>query len=175
MAKNKILDRLLTIIEPDGYKKSEKVITSANRTAEKIVEEAVHKAQTILKKATAFDTKLESTLKQELKGAVEKEIKVFQMAINQALQSSLAHFEELTEIELRSAQTILEKKINADYLIAKKEIEKYKKNKMEEIDASIQKRVEELSLKVLGQGIPPEVQEKLVLEALAKAKKYGYI
>lgn len=183
----------------DGSGTLTRIIEDANKKAQEIVQNAVDKADEILYEASSFRTKIEKEMKfvfndsvnshkksfdELLEGAISqyKSVlldtkKVFndQMqktlnAMQTAAQNELQEFHAAAAKNTTFAETYLKQKIDAEFEVAKKEIEAYKQKEMQRIHESIDAKVNEIVKQVLKGSISKEKQEQLVLSALEQAK-----
>ena len=73
--------------------------------------------------------------------------------------------------ETIESQKLMNKKINEEYEKVKADLEQYRKEKLDLIDASINQIILKVVQDVLGEAIPLSKHEELVIEALEKAKR----
>lgn len=176
-----------------------RIIEDANKKAQEIVQNAVDKADEILYESTSFRTKIEKEMKfvfndsvnthkksfdELLEGAISQYKSVLldtKKVFNEQMQKTLTTMQSAAQTELQEfqstaqknqafAEEYLKQKIDAEFDLAKKEIEAYKKVEMQRIHDTINIKVNDITVKVLKGSISKEKQEQLVLDALEKAK-----
>lgn len=124
-------------------------------------------------KATSDFMKLYSLVLQDLKS---KNIEVFQNIskdIEVNTMEEIKNFKESMESLTVSSQNLVQKKIDNDYLTAKKEIQNYKEIELKKIDQGIYAILERISKLVLGKALNLSEHEDLIQKSLEKAKKEG--
>lgn len=185
-----------------SYEQAKQIIDHAHAKAVTLIEKATSKANEMLTSAQAIREGMQQdaqkTLTQSLtqdKELLKKQTDQFVLMHQEALKKlheeyvlqidkSVAKVRESTESELTDfmhllkketvgAQSFMGEKINKEFEATKQQIEAYKQSQFAAIDKTIQKMIVEIAQDVLGKAIPMEKHEKLVLEALAKAKQEG--
>lgn len=191
-------------IELEAYKNSKDVLFKANKKAEFIIDKAAGKAQEILTQTEYFKEYLEEDVKKtiqesmvqykqileknshaitqnylalfsQLKEEFLQETKTSLAQIEEAGQKTIADFSKLFQQALASSQTSLKTQISSEFENAKKEIDLNKQQEYKKISDRINKTVEDLSKELLNRIISIEDHEKLVLDALEKAKLEGVL
>ncbi len=174
------------------YRLSEEIIKNYQIEAEKEKKEFV---DNLLKKEGEFKKEFENSLSQfkkefshflkffqiiseeisrraeektfEVAKEVKEEMKKFQKENLNLLEKSKKDFDKEFKALLEKTEKILVQKIEE----TEKEIENYKKEKLKEIDEEIFALLFKIAKDVLGVTIDLSTHEKLVMEALEKAKK----
>ncbi len=165
------------------------VFGKAQAKSQKVLEEAYTKAREIISEANNYLKKEENQLLKAVNGAQEiyirsyneaiktTEVKAAQMIqsipqdIKITLISVIDSFRVSLTDEIKRAQSDANKVITEAYKEAIQGAEKYKEERMKEVDASILKIVKEVTEKVLGKSLNVEEHEKLVHKALEEAKR----
>ncbi|MBI4079195.1 MAG: hypothetical protein HY429_02765 [Candidatus Levybacteria bacterium] len=185
-----------------SYEQAKQIIDHANTRASALIEKASKKANDMLTSAQAIREGIQQdankTLsyalaqdKELLKKQTDEFVAMHQKALHKLheeyvlqIDTSVANVKESTEKELADFMNILKKetveaqvfigeKINKEFDAAKQEIKQYKKAQLTAVDKTIQKMLVKVAEDVLGKAIPMEKHEKLILEALEKAKQQG--
>jgi F0F1-type ATP synthase membrane subunit b/b' len=127
-----------------------------------------------LSKTTMFSRELQSKLHKKAEEEIVELTNVFLELKNTLVSKSQSMTEKLIEKLSKEAFKIYLQVLDPLNLKTKeveKELENYKRKKMEEIDHKIYQMVQEISKEVLGKAISLSDHEDLVLEALEKAKE----
>lgn len=181
----------------DGFVSGDQVDSQVNSVvfgkaqvkSQKVLEEAYTKAREIISEANNYLKKEESQLLKAVNGAQEVYIRSYNEAIKSTevkaaqmiqsipqdikitLISVIDSFRVSLTDEIKRAQSDANKVITEAYKEAIQGAEKYKEERMKEVDASILKIVKEVTEKVLGKSLNVEEHEKLVHKALEEAKR----
>lgn len=149
---------------------------SENIASENFTEEIKHIASLQIEefeKATSDFMKLYNLVLQDLKS---KNIEVFQNVskdIEVNTMAEIKNFKESMESLTSQSEKLVQKKIDSDYLIAKKEIQNYKEVEIKKIDQEIYELLEKVAKLVLGKALSLSEHEDLIRKSLEKAKKEG--
>jgi F0F1-type ATP synthase membrane subunit b/b' len=111
-----------------------------------------------------------------LKDLQSKNIEIFQNIskdIEESANSEIKNFKSAIEKQTIQAESLAEKKINEQHLLAQKDIDTYKQNEIAKINQNIYKLLERVSNLVIGDSLSLSEHEKLIQDALTKAKKEG--
>lgn len=189
-------------ISRSAYKKSKKVIEKANAQANDILTKASEKAKEILfeteyvkedlVKHTEEDlNRISQTSVQVLEGESKEFEKQYQILFNEmrnaytkkagsileniegVADSELDDFRELLRKETVAVQAYISRKTIEEFEGAKRDITTYKEEKLEEVSKNINTLILRVAKDVLGEAIPLHEHEKLVTQALERAKKEG--
>ena len=153
-----------------------KATLSTDVFSENFKENLLHASSAQIKKfekATSDFTVLYSQILQDLK---TKNIEVFQNVskdIETNTMAEIKNFKESMQKLTTLSQREVGRKIDADYEVAKKEIESYKKEELIRIDSGIYELLEEMAKEVLGKALSLAEHEDLIEKSLEKAKKEG--
>jgi len=179
--------------EKQAHATAEKLLEHAQTEAQSILKHALHKAEEMVDKTDIFTENLEAHLEHnlkekstdvtnlfgktviEMKDEYMKEIAQSFKTLEEQGKKQMTEFQILLKNEGLTHQTFIDQKLDEDFEATKKEIEEYKRNKIEEIKGLMSSRVNELSMKVLGKSLSSKDQEKLIIEALDEAKKEGLL
>jgi len=119
---------------------------------------------------------IQSLLKE--KGLILREIKEINQSLIKEREEILKEIKAtgnkiIEELQKKVFQTLesFSESIKSKISETQKAIEEYKKEKLEEIDKKIYRMIIDVAKKVLGKAIDISTHEKLVIEALEKAKK----
>lgn len=185
-----------------AYTKSKKAIEKANSQANDILTKASEKAKEILfeteyvkedlVKHTEEDlSRIAQTSVQILEGEskeFEKQYKVLFDDIRNTYtkkagsileniegvaDTELDDFRELLRKETVAVQAYISRKTIEEFEGAKRDIATYKEEKLEEVSKNINALILRVAKDVLGEAIPLHEHEKLVTQALERAKKEG--
>lgn len=174
----------------------------ADQKAEEIIKKAIDRAERIILDAeivkTDFLNKVEESLErvgeqgvQELKIDSEEFDKKYKDLFEGLKQEYLKHanttlesvgkiadeeledFRKVLRSETVESQEIISKKISQEFEQVQKEIEEYKKNRVDNIGQEISTLVSKISKEVLGRTLTPEQHGEIILQELENAKKDG--
>lgn len=185
----------------DGIaKKNLSTLDETRNRAVKIIDEANSKALDIIHKANLFANITSDTFNKELKTVTQLELKSFEKATSDFIRvyeamlnelrvknveifqnvsknieintlEEIKKFKGVIEQETISSEKMVKKKIDHEYSLAKKDIDAYKQNQLDMMDAKIYEILETVSKLVLGKTINLSEHEALIIESLEKAKK----
>lgn len=184
------------------YKKTTKTIEKANSEANDIIAKASQKASDILlgteyikddlvKRSEEDIDRVAETSEQMLEGEAKEFEKQYKQLFDQIQNSytkkagsileniettadaELNDFRDVLRKETVAAQGYISKRTIEEFEGAKREIAAYKEAKMHDVDQNINALVMQVAKDVLGQTLPLHEHEKLVLDALERAKKDG--
>lgn len=153
-----------------------KVTLSTDSASEKFKEDLTSISSAQIKefeKATSDFANIYSQILQDLK---IKNVEVFQKVskdIETNTVEEIKNFKESMQKLTTLSQKEVKRKIDADYSIAKKEIENYKKEELQKIESGIYVLLEKMSKLVLGKALSLTEHEDLIEKSLEKAKKEG--
>lgn len=140
--------------------REEEIVLAAKRKAERIINEAQERALKVLGEARLGAENRNKKLEGRLDRIEEKEMKDFRKTLNQVA----------TSVE-GEATAVVGQKIDEEVAKARVEIEKYKTQKIKQVDENIGEIVKETVRKVLGKGVTALEHKELVLQALREAKE----
>lgn len=165
------------------------VYDKAQSKSQKVLEEAYTKARQIVSEADVYLKKEEG----ELAKAVGQAQEVYTRVYNDAIKASEEKAEKMIQSipqdikvtlisvidsfrvsltdEIKRAQSDANKVITDAYKQALESVDSYKKERLEEVDASILSIVKQVTERVLGKSLSVEEHEKLVHKALEEAKR----
>lgn len=155
-------------------KSQEKVLLKAQDKAQKIIERASKKANQILIQSNFFHKSLKESLRQELKDAVSKSVKIYQIELETGIKKSLIDLQEIIKKQLKENQEFLQNKTKEEWIMIEKDLIEYKKQRKLETDKIISEEIKKLVAESFIKVMPESMKEKLVFEALDKAKKDGF-
>ena len=165
------------------------ILLNAQNKSQTILEDAHRKASEMVGRAEKFLSAQEGKVAQELEKASKSYANYFQdslRSVEEEAKKSLNNVpEEIKKVyatEIVNIRTTLEAqfvKAREDsrqivleaYKKAEAEVEKYKKQRLNQIDESIIIILQEVARRVLSREINQEEHEKLVMKALEEAKK----
>lgn len=93
--------------------------------------------------------------------------------LDQAVTKEVEDFRKILKDETITSQDVLHKDVTEAFEQAKKEIEAYKKTKMEEADTHLTKVLNQILSEVLHKTLSDQDHQKLVMQALEQARKEG--
>jgi|SRR3989344_1078244 len=164
-------------------------IDQARQRSQQILEEAYKKAADSLSRADAFLDREGGILQKELQEVEKSYAKSYGEAIESSkvkaeqmiqnipqdikitLISAIDSFRISLSQEVTKAQVEANKTIKEAYENAAIEVNKYKEERMKQVDNAILSIVKDVTEKVLGKTISSDEHEKLVQKALEEAKK----
>jgi len=152
------------------------ITLSADTASENFKEEITRTSSAQIKefeKATSDFTALYFQILQDLK---TKNIEVFQNIskdIEEHTMTEVENFKESMQKLTALSQEEVRKKIDADYIVSKREVENYKQEELKKIDSAIYELLEKISKFVLGKALNLSEHEDLIQTALEKGKKEG--
>lgn len=190
----------LDLAEKDTTKAMAKIIENANKKAEQIIQNAVNKSEDIIYDSETFSTKVNKEMDFVFRDAMEQHRKTFDEVLNKAFtdfkdnfagtkedftkasEKVLAEMELLAKKEFSSFQTemkakqpfmetYLKQKVDVEFDQAKREIAAFKTQEMSKATEIIKEAIVRITKDVLHLSIPRDQQEKLIIDALEKAKK----
>ena len=135
----------------------------AHQKSQKIIERAIKKANQILTQTNFFHKSLKAMLKQELKKSMATAAVVYQK-----------EFKKLISQSLKENQLLLRDQVKAMRHLVEKELEIYKQRRKRAIDKDISQQATLMVKEAFMEELPSSFKEKLVLNALEKAKKDGF-
>lgn len=179
---------------------STKIIEHANKKAEQIIQNAVDKAEEIIYQSQTFNDKVQKELSFSFKDAMEKHkhelaatldviMKEYKETFTVTKQSFIersnktidqireygdmefAMIKDQSSAKAAQVEEYIRKKIDMEFDEAKKEIDKYKEVEKGRVSQMIREAIAELTNEVLRLSIPKSEQERLIMEALDKARK----
>ena len=137
------------------------------------MKDVLDKAQEKLDEQTKdFDTEYTTLLETTKKEYLERAEQTLQK-LEKIPEQELEEFRSVLKTETVSAQKMLGKRIDELFLAAEKEVDAYKKSRLEEIDREIQGITGSVIEEVLNKKLTKADQETLVLQSLEKAKRDG--
>lgn len=108
---------------------------------------------------------------EEMKNQYLAESKTIFSAFNEEGKRSILDMKKMLGEEKLTSASYLKEKVDAEWEMARKQIEVYKQEQLKKMEEAIRDHVKKISVNVLGKNISLEDQERLVLEALEEAKK----
>lgn len=169
------------------------ILANSQLKAQKILEDAHVQARAIMAKSENFLKDEEGQVAKELERVSQIYAKAYEQALSNMQQDSLKMFANIPQdiklfvvkalddfrvtlaSEVARAQTQTLSALAASIKGAQAEIEKYKAERMHQVDESAVKLISEVTRKVLGKSISLDEHEKLVMRALEEAKRQGIL
>ncbi len=187
----KTSEEIIKIYQDQLENEKQKVQMVISQFSQQLSEES----EKIKEQSRVFNQKLEEEMLQLTKFLLQNKKKIFQETKNKISELSQAAKKELSKIQelnLRTSNELskdfanklgeiyrsINEIINKKVIKVEEEIKNYKKEKLKEIDGDIYKMLGEVAKKTIGKTIDLSDHEKLVMEALEKAKKeifYGRV
>lgn len=188
--------------DSEVYKKAQQIIEDSHKKAKVILDEASEKAGQILASAdhskVDLDNELRSTIREtagkgvkmledqsasvsqqyqqtfdEVKEQFIKQVKETLGKVQEAGELGLNEFRAALKDQQLTSQYYIEKRLNQEFDQAQKEVARYKEEQMRRVEGSVDRIILRLSEEVLGKAISLEDHEKLIIDALSKAKEEG--
>ncbi len=186
----------------DIDKKVTSVTEEAHFRAKMIIIHAVQKAQEVLSQTEYLKNDLTHEARQKVQDMAETYLQSFKSDAGEAgeaykktlhdihtkfLEDEKMISQEMQQIQKQEIESFkntlkgnavtaggyLQKKVDTEFEKAKGEIENYKQEKIRQINKSIDELAMKLAREVLGKSISLEDHQKLIVEALEKAKREG--
>jgi uncharacterized protein YqeY len=173
MPKNKNKNFISDLLNPPPARDPSHVLDSAQKKAKKIIIKATIKAKDIIESADALDELLQNELNEALSFAIQRQSEMFGEKIRESAASSLAKFEELLEIQLKASQTLILSSFEKSLGMVNESLKAYEAAKRNQIDEVVRLEAKNLAREIVGNMMPENLQEKLINEAIEKAKKEG--
>lgn len=148
----------------------QKVLLKAHEKAQKIIEKASQKANQILIQSNFFHKSLKESLRQELKDAIGKSVQTYQKELEAGIKKSLVDLQEIIKKQLKDNQEFLQSKTKEQWMMIEKDLNDYKQNKKLEIDKIMEIEIRKLITDNFIKSMPESMKEKLIFEALERAK-----
>lgn len=148
----------------------EKILLKAHAKGQKIIERAAKKANQILIQSNFFHKSLKESLRQELKTAVQSSVQVYQKELEAGIKKSLADLQEIIKKQLKDNQEFLQNKTKEQWLLIEKDLIDYKQQKKLETDKMMAIEIRKLVSDTFIKAMPESIKEKLIFEALERAK-----
>lgn len=164
---------LSNLISGPHMSSSDRELRNAEKRAEKIVEDAVTKADEMLRKVDLLTDELRGQVKIGLQQTLEKNSLVIEAEIKKAVATLLSDFRLSLQQQIKITQQELSNKAQQELAAVLKDIAAYKEAQLKTIDDQIIKKVLSISEKIVSDTIPQKTHERLIIEALEKAKKAG--
>ena len=152
----------------------QKELLKAHKKAQKIIERASKKANQILIQSNFFHKSLKESLRQELKGAIGKSVQTYQKELETGIKKSLVDLQEIIKKQLKDNQEFLQSKTKEQMTLIEKDLLDYKQQKKLEIDKLMEIEIRKLVTDNFIKSMPESMKEKLIFEALERAKKDGF-
>lgn len=179
-------------------------IMTAHRESRVVIDKAAEKAQELLLDAEYIKSDLSSSMEESIRTIADNAIVSFQnesqelhkqykvlfqdirkryvdevektvKSIDSLADEELKSFQKIIKDETVSSQDKVEKRAEAVFVQAQKEIETYKAQKVQEIDAQVKDMLGKVFSNVLQKSLSDEDHQKLVMNALESAKKEGFL
>jgi len=191
-----------TTMENDDSRENAELLSQTRQKAMRMIDKANNEALDIISKANLSADTASEAFKQEMSYVSSAQLKDFKKTTSDFIKAYLQVLQDLKiknietfqnvskDIEMNTIQEIknfkesmekltalsqneVKKKIDADYVASKKEIEDYKKEELQKIDSGIYELLEKISKLVLGKAISLSEHENLIEKSLEAAKKEG--
>ncbi len=149
-------------------------VARSHKKAERILQEAVLKADALLSEVDLITQELRGELKVGLTAMVERNGKAIDEAAKKAIEQMLADFKANLEEQTKSVNKQLDDYLKAQLEASQKEVAVLKKQKIDQFEKDLTAKANALAQTMIGRVLSPSEQEKLIIEALEKAKKDGF-
>ncbi|HVZ11500.1 MAG TPA: hypothetical protein VG965_00555 [Patescibacteria group bacterium] len=164
--------------------KYHQVVDDALNRERKIVDDAASEADSIISGAKYINKETSDRVNQTMQSMTDemrKEagttadtfMKSYQDSLHQVVQESLTDFQKTTQFLTADFQKQTKEFHDTVLPGLQKELEDYKKARYQEVDKTIARIVQKVSLEVLNKSISVTDHENLLVESLEKAKKEG--
>lgn len=158
--------------------RDEQLITGrARQKAQAIVNRARDQALQILASAKISASGENTRLEESLSKISAEQLREFQAVLSNIskniesdTQKEMSQFKDALELETINSQKAVATQIQQKYDQSLADIEKYKADKLKEVDAQIKQIIATVVKEVVGKTIPIEEHEQIILSALKAAK-----
>lgn len=127
----------------------------------------------LAKESAQFDQEYKTmitTIKQDYVKKADETLKI----IEKIPEQELTDFSNILKKETVEAQSVIDKRVQEQFEKSQQEIQKYKEEKLKEVDRSINKIIIQVAGEVIGKTLSLSEHEKLVFDALESAKREGF-
>lgn len=192
----------LESLKADIARKNSLLLDEARGKAVRMIDDANNKALDIIQKSNLFIGISNENFNNQLRTVTQTQLKSFEKSTSDFIKlyervlndlktknieifqnisknievntlDEIKKFKETIEKETISSEKMLKKKVSHEYMLAKKDIEAYREEKINSINNNIYEILERVSKIVIGKAIDLSSQEQLIIDSLEKAKKEG--
>lgn len=171
--REKTLDTDYHHIVDDALSKERKILEDAAQEANEIITGAKYVNTSSKQTVDHAVEKMMHDIQNDSVAAAQTFKQNYQTSLQQLAHTSLDDFQKVT----KELQTDLQKQIQEFHSTLlpgmQKELEAYKQSRMQQAEQTITRIIQEVSQEVLNRSIPFEDHQKLMTDALDKAKKEG--
>lgn len=152
----------------------DKIVEKAHKKAEKIIQEAVLKAEKILSDVDLITEEMRGELKASLTTLINRNAQLIDEITKKAVEEMLADFKSHFEKEREDVKNQLQNMLQEELSEMKKQVAQEKEQRIAQFEKQLVEKANALAQQMIGRALSPEEQEKLVIEALERAKKEGF-
>ncbi|HSX08797.1 MAG TPA: hypothetical protein VLF93_01465 [Candidatus Saccharimonadales bacterium] len=157
----------------DALAKERKILEDAAFSSSQIIAGTKYVTSTSKESLDEAIQKMEGTLTRELGNTSADFNKNYSTSLQHLANQSLAEFQNV----VKTMETDLQKQTRtfSETMIPQleKELEEYKKLRLQQADRTITNVIQEVSQQILNKALPLEDHQQLLIEALERAKKEG--
>lgn len=158
-----------TQLQREGHDFSKHVTQQVDETLKAIIEENI---VSLKNNSDEFLTTYQQSL-ENFKNTYEQNMEKIIQTIQQDTKKDFEQLQEKIRQKTIGSQAGFIKQVDEEFAKAQLEINDYKKHKFQEINQNMAKLVMKVSEEVLGQVIPLQQHQQLIIDALEKAEKEG--
>jgi F0F1-type ATP synthase membrane subunit b/b' len=164
----------------DAYRQQGQIVTDAEEIRASVTSQLQQNAENIISKQSEVLEKSSSEIREayekEIQILVDKSIKDTQSilnSINGLAEASVRKFDQMLEQQTANSAGETKRQLDEIYQKALAEISNYKTTRLKNVDKEIANVVDEVFDKVVRKSLTVEDHERLIMEALEKARKDG--
>lgn len=155
----------------DKFKGAQDILERARKHEASIIEASYEKASKIIRDAQVFN---EDTKKKVL-AELEKSVKDISHDIKREALEGVLGFEENLNDQIEVQEIASQRIVFGQIDKTKKEIEDYKAAKLSEVDEKARKIIKDATREILGEAIPLDKHEEMVMKAIENAKRQNIL
>jgi F0F1-type ATP synthase membrane subunit b/b' len=157
----------------DALSKERKILEDATSEADQILTGAKQLDDTSQKALDASLQKLSTQMQKQAESTAQYFLTNYSAVLHQIANTSLSDIQNTTKHLGGQMQEEMKKVHDSLLPTLQKELDEYKTNRMKQAEQAVTKIVQKASQEVLNKSISLEDHQKLMVEALEKAKKEG--
>jgi len=166
-------DRDYHQVVDNALTKERKILEDATATASQIIAEARQINQNVTAEVAKSLEAMANQLQSEALEVAKKMGEEYQKTLEELAKRSEADFENVFKEMKGGMLAQIEEFQKSTRPVLLKEIEDYKKTKMDEVDKNALASAQKAAMEIFNKALPVEDQQNLVMAALEKAKKEG--
>lgn len=160
-------------IVDDAIAKERKVLEDAAYEANQIITGTKYVATSAKDSVDLSLKKMEGALQHEANTTSQEFTKMYAESLQQVAKQSLADFQNVTHTMEADLQKQTREFRETLLPQLEKDLDEYKKLRLQQADRTVTHIIQEVSQQILNKSLPIEDHQRLLVEALEKAKKEG--